>query len=241
MEAFIMVAVLVLILSFLCGSSIMFLLKLHKCPWFTFATPIGFCTLMALMQIGDSFLTFTGHYDNTFSNYTLGVIIAVLVLSAVCYKGIIASFKRLLKYGKWKLPVAILLFAVAIWVYSRVQTNFRLDDMNFYGEYIPNRLSNPLNSDRVYDYQSLFVFQAVLLNWTRWIIAKLDLGISFLSIGFIEWVPAIITTWTLSFAFVDFFDYVRRRSNNIVIGIICLQTTGILLIRILAERCEDCQ
>ena len=116
MEAFIAVAACVLILSFLCGSSILFLLKLHKCRWFTFATPIGFCVLMALMQIGDSYLTFTGHYDQMFSTYAKAVIIVVLAVSVICFKGIIASFKRLWKYGKWKLPVALVLFAAVIWV-----------------------------------------------------------------------------------------------------------------------------
>lgn len=214
MEAFIVTAALVLILSFLCGSTILFLLKLHKCPWFTFATPIGFCTLMALMQIGDTYLTYTGHYDSTFQTYAMAVIIVILVMSLICFKGIIASFKRLWKYGKWKLPVAILLFAAGIWVYSRVQTNFRLDDINFYGVYIPNRLDSSTLSSISYDYQSYFVFQSVLLKWCRWIIAKYDLGISFLNLGFVEWVPAIITMWVTCFTFVDFFDYLKRRVNH---------------------------
>ncbi|NCB33569.1 MAG: hypothetical protein EOM64_06760 [Erysipelotrichia bacterium] len=229
MEAFIVVAAGVLVLSFLCGSSILFLLKLHKCRWFTFAVPIGFCTLMALMQVGDSYLTFTGHYDQMFSNYAKGVIIVILLISAICYKGIIASFKRIWKYGKWKLPVAIFLFAVFIWVYSRTQTPYRVDDINFYGVYIPGRINSAEFSDIKYDYQSLFVFLSVLLKWCRYVIARFDLGISFLNLGFVQWVPAIITTWTLSFAFVDFFDNIRRRTDSTWSAVIIWIVSGMIM------------
>lgn len=211
MQAFIICAVAVLVLSFLCGSVTLYLLHADRCRWLTFSTPIGFLVYLSLIQIGETYLTYTQHYDDTHLWYILGVSAFVLLMAVIFWRGTVSSFQRIWKFGKLKFVIAVALFAGGIWVFSRTQINFRLDDINYYGLYIPNRISSSTYSFLTYDYQSFYVLQSVLLEITRWAIANWDLPVSFLSLGFILWVPGIITTWLFAFGFTDFLDWLKHR------------------------------
>lgn len=199
-------AAFVLFFSFLAGALTKYFFNIDN-KYFSFSTPIGFLILLGILQIGYSIITFKSLDPKFFTYYLYFVLGLIIVLSIVFYKAILGAIKKL---NLTKVIIALGFTALLLFIYSYAEINYRMDDLNFYGKYIVNRINEVGTSDAIYSFQSYFVLLSFLIKNSD-ILAKIGIYTDFFDIAQVIWIPAIITAWMLVFSTVDLIDYVKER------------------------------
>lgn len=235
---FILSALIVIFISFLVGTIAISILNIKK-KYISFASPIGFLILIGLLQIGYFFIFNFGTQISIFNfglepkyyvYYTLFIFTIIIIISCFRYKDIVQSLKTLYK-NRYKYLLGLLISLVVLFIFSKTEFNFRMDDLNFYGEYIPNRITSQSEYLFSYSYQAIFIFISVLLKISHYF-SYLGIYTDFYPVAFVVWVPAIFIIYYLSLTIVDFVDYLKDKIGNkkivyflwiIIIGIVFLE------------------
>ncbi|MEA4821212.1 MAG: hypothetical protein VB122_03095 [Erysipelotrichales bacterium] len=205
---FSLMAMIIIILSMLSGVITFNLFKLKE-KKLSFATPIGFLMFMGLLQLGYMLITYFKIDFAWFIYFFLVLASTIVIISVVKYKWFVEYFASL-KFKKMGILLGLVLFITVIIIFKNVVINFRLDDMSFYGSYIPDRIINNQLSNISYDYQGFFTLTSVLLKIGKEL-SFLGIYTNYLDLGFVVWVPAIISIWMFSFAISDFLYYVKNK------------------------------
>ena len=208
MKAYIIMIIGILLFSYLLGVIIKGVCKLDN--FIETNTPIGFLTLLAILYPGYFIITdyFSNYVNisNLYITYTIVVLIIILIISALKYKSIIQSIKKI---DFRKLVIALSIFVVLSFLFINTKYNFRTDDINFYGEYITNRIYHGKTINVRYDYQSIYTFVSVLLH-----ISKTYLNLKNPSFGFIINVQGFIGLFLTGITYIDIYNYCNKRINS---------------------------
>lgn len=204
-------AAIVLFISFIVGNLTINLFKLKE-DYFSFASPIGFLVLMAILQIGYYFLTLFNANATVYMKYTYSVFLIMFALGLSNLSIFVKSIKRLW-HNKTKIVISIILILASLYLFAFTDINFRLDDMNFYADFIPNRIYNNYPIQIHYSYQGFYLLISSLLGLAKYF-TLFGIQSDYLSLGFIQWVPAIITSVTLSFMITDMYSFAKRVLKN---------------------------
>ena len=208
MKAYIIMIIGILLFSYLLGVIIKGVCKLDN--FIETNTTIGFLTLLAILYPG--YFTITDYFSNyvnisnLYITYTIVVLIIILIISALKYKSIIQSIKKI---DFRKLVIALSIFVVLSFLFINTKYNFRTDDINFYGEYITNRIYHGKTINVRYDYQSIYTFVSVLLH-----ISKTYFNLKNPSFGFIINVQGFIGLFLTGITYIDIYNYCNKRINS---------------------------
>lgn len=220
MKYYFVVSGLIIFLSFVLGTVISEKINLRKYGIIT-NSPIGFLSLMAILQLGYYFITILKMNTEINIYYTLLVFGIIIVMLFIFIKDIFNSIKRM-KNHLFQIAICLVMFLVLVYIFSRIKFNYRVDDMNFYGSYIPKRVSESFFlTSMSYDYQALYVFISALLKIFSIVFSTTSFN-NLLPLGFILWVPAIITLWIFSISFVDIYGFIKSRINGKLLPIFIL-------------------
>lgn len=208
MTYFIIVAFSLIFISSLVGILTISLFKINL-KYVTFSSPIGFLVLLALLQLG-YFLIMMLNLDNFyFVYYTVLLFVLIIISSIVFYRKIIDYFKsfpnRLIK-----VIIALLISIIVIYIFSKVEFNFRFDDMNFYGKFIPNRITSASEYSFSYSYQAFYILISVCVYLSKFL-SFLGIYTEFLPLAFVIWVPAILTVYFFAFTLSDFISFIKEK------------------------------
>lgn len=211
---FFLLAACIIFFSFLTGVLVKKYCRISD-KYFSFSSPIGFFVLCGVLQIGYFVITY---FDityllggNLYIDFTVLIMITILFFSIINYKYI---FKALFTINIIKIVIALILVVIFIYLFSTSEINYRLDDINFYGDFIRYRLYHTGIVDINYSLQGYFVLLSILIEYGKNLTA-LGIYTSFYPIASIIWVPAIITAWVISFILVDFFDYSFKKIKSL--------------------------
>ena len=213
------VVLIIFFLSYVLGAISIGLFKVDN-KIISFATPIGFFVLLAILYPGYYLITNFQHdalkVTNYFTIYTLVIFAGIVIFGIVRYKDIYKQIKNNL--GNYKLLVLALLIAGALFfVFMNITFDYRNDDINHYGIYIPARVFLTNMVSVTYDYQSSFILYSVLLNLLKEIFPAYAQG--YLNVGFIYNVIGIIGITVISLGMVDIYNYIKLKFKHKLLAI----------------------
>ena len=222
MAYYILNVAIILLFSFLSGDCFKTLFKLN---YIKYLTPVGFFILAALLYPGYYFITLYQHdyllVPQWFIIYTFIILIFILLISLVLIKQIYFLILDIWK-NKIDVLIGIGLFIILFLIFINIKFDYRVDDINFYGDYIPTRIYMVQSSLTNYDYQSSYILFSVMLQISKKIFDFSNL----LDIGYIFNVQGMLGCWFISFMFMECFNIVKEKFNNkkifipLIIGII---------------------
>lgn len=222
MAYYILNAAIILIFSFLSGSCFRSIFKLN---YIKYSIPVGYFILAALLYPGYYFTTLYQHdyllVTQWFLLYTFFIFALILIVSLIQVKNIYHLIIELWNERIYAL-IGFLLFIVLFVVFVNIKFDYRVDDLNFYGDYIPTRIYMIQSSLKNYDYQSSYILLSVLLQVSKKI---LDFG-KLLDVGFIINVEGMVGAWIIAFMFMECLHIIKAKYTNIkmiiplIIGVI---------------------
>ena len=214
------ITLLVVFLSFLVGALILDFTRNRK--YICFSTPTGFFVLLALLFPGYYLITKYQHDPILISKYyiyyTTIVFILAIIFSVIFYKSIANAIK--IDFKNYKLVLlALCFFIILSFIFIHTKIDYRTDDINYYGVYIPVRIFIFYSNTLTYDYQSSYVLYSVLMELSK-IITNICNLTTPLNLGFIYNVPGLIGIFIISFTFVDLFNILKNKINSKKIAIV---------------------
>ena len=214
------ITLLVVFLSFLVGALILDFTRNRK--YIGFSTPTGFFVLLALLYPGYYLITKYQHDPILISKYyiyyTTIVFILAIIFSVIFYKSIANAIKIDVKNYKLVL-LALCFFVILSFIFIHTKIDYRTDDINYYGVYIPVRIFITYSNTLTYDYQSSYVLYSVLMELSK-IITNICNLTTPLNLGFIYNVPGLIGIFIISFTFVDLFNILKNKINSKKLAIV---------------------
>ena len=162
------ITLLVVFLSFLVGALILDFTRNRK--YIGFSTPTGFFVLLALLYPGYYLITKYQHDPILISKYyiyyTTIVFILAIIFSVIFYKSIANAIK--IDFKNYKLVLlALCFFIILSFIFIHTKIDYRTDDINYYGVYIPVRIFIFYSNTLTYDYQSSYVLYSVLMELSK--------------------------------------------------------------------------
>lgn len=231
MIVYLLITLAIVFLSFLAGLVVTSAFKLNFNKYFHFLAPIGYVCLLGLLYPG--YLLVTMLVDDAmqraylYVGYTAFVIFIVLILSLLGIKKAINYVKNL-RYHIPEIIMAMILIIVMIVIFMLTQYNYRLDDVNYYGKYIPDRIFSDSVFDVVYDCQSFYIFYSVILNVFKYISSALSIA-NYLDIGFVFNVIGFVDIIMVSLFTVSLFAYFKNKTDNKAIPYIIILSIIVML------------
>ena len=231
MVVYLLITLGIVFISFLSGLVVTSAFKLDFKKYFHFLAPVGYVSLLGILYPG--YLLGTLFIDNTiyrgyfYIAYTAIIIFIILILSLLGIKKIIAYFKNLKNHIP-EIIMAIVLIIIMIVIFMFTQYNYRLDDINYYGIYIPDRVFRDSVFDVVYDCQSFYIFYSIILKAFEFVSSTLNVA-NYLSIGFVFNVPGFVDIIMVSLFTVSLFSYFKKKTDNKIIPYVILLSIVFML------------
>lgn len=207
----------VLFISYLTGIVTKKYFKLTE-SYFSFATPIGFLVYMAMLQIGYFFISLKSLTSHYYLQYTVIVTCVLGLIGIVHVKSIFRSIVENTKHF-YKLLFVGALVGISLYFFAYSEINFRLDDINFYATFIPERIYQQHFKEIYYSYQGYYVYLSSLISLGK-NLSIFKINTSLLSIGFIQWVPAMITATMTAMMIVDLLSFSLKNIKQKFVAII---------------------
>ena len=200
----------VIFFAFLAGCLIKDILKINL-KYISFSSPIGFLGILAILQIGYYVIILKSFPDNYFIYYTISVFGIILLGALIRYKAIVNGFKELIN-SKYKFLFSILISMIIVLVFYHVKFNYKLDDINFYGEYIPNRVGGNVEYNFSYTYTGIYIFYSIVLKLSHYL-EIIGIYTYYYDVGFVIWVPALLGIYFFSLIITDFYSYLKTKTS----------------------------
>lgn len=218
MYAYILFTAMVLLISFLAGIGIFSLFKINFNKYDMFIIPIGHVEIMAVLYpFYYIFTMFVKDDNNRMWCYIISTIVILLILAITGLINIRKfSITSFFKRRKWEIIISLIAIIVGIATFLLSKYDYRLDDINFYGPYIQNRMFEINRFDPIYDCESYFIFYSLLVNLYSLYFVGLQIGFIFNVPGFINIIISVLTLMGLNSLFKD---HLKNKNISLIITV----------------------
>lgn len=199
----------ILLISFLTGSLVKKYFHL-KSETFSFSAPIGFLVFLGILQFGYFFISYLQLSPRLFLWYTSAICLVLVLLSMFEIRWIVKSIKSI---RFTKLICVLVLFTIIFYIFANSPINYRLDDINFYAEFIPNRIVEKGISQIQYSLQAFFTLLSILIKYGPHL-SILNVYTDFYPVALVIWIPALLSAWMISCMLVDMTSYLKNRIQS---------------------------
>lgn len=204
----------IILMSFLCGTLVSHWIGCHK-HHHHFVTPLGYTVLLGILQLMYYPIQLLNLKTKWIMIATYSVYAIILLFSIIFYKCIIQQIKRMLK--NWPaLLLGMIFVVVLIGIYYFVKFPTRTDDLYFYIPYIAKKVESThvlASKFSQYDFQGFYDFTALQVTQYNMLVEH-QMAQPLLPIGVIAWVNGIVMFWILSFCIMDIMCYIKNKSNT---------------------------
>ncbi|MEA4821267.1 MAG: hypothetical protein VB122_03385 [Erysipelotrichales bacterium] len=112
-----------------------------------------------------------------------------------------------------KFSCAFALFILIVIIFLNSFINYRLDDINFYAEFIPKRIFTSGISDIQYSLQGFFTLVSLIIEYGSKL-SFLNIYTEFYPVAIVIWIPALLSAWMISFMLIDMTSYLEKRIKS---------------------------
>lgn len=210
MKFYLISVIFISLISFILGVTIKSVLKIDGI--IKTNIPIGFCILLSFLYPGYFLITdcFYSYANIHFLYITFTIITFIIVIIfGLLYKDKIKKSITDLKYEKSLIIIVAIIIAILGYLFINTEYNFRVDDINFYGKYIPSRIFLGKNDYYRYNYQSFYVLFSVLLQ-----LSKSLFGYNLADLGYVINVIGLFGIILIALAFGEVINYTLKKINN---------------------------